>query len=125
MTSANQRVIYAISSGEYSDYNVHCSFERKEDAERFVAAGMGDCVEELTLFASMPQIYTVYSARINTEGTRFGELVVTSYPTTVEPTHQPMVSNWGFQASGPDRERVVKSVVDRYTAWKAREQGIA
>ena len=33
--------IWAVSSGEYSDYDVNFIFEAKEDAERY-AAGMGD-----------------------------------------------------------------------------------
>ncbi len=28
--------VYAVSSGDYSDYGVHCVFEREEDALRYV-----------------------------------------------------------------------------------------
>lgn len=32
------RTIYLVSSGEYSDYTVHCAFDTREAAEGYIAA---------------------------------------------------------------------------------------
>ena len=47
------KTIWAVSSGEYSDYTVNLIFEAKDDAERY-AAGMGEGydVEEFELVPS-------------------------------------------------------------------------
>lgn len=126
---SSARIVYAASSGEYSDYHVDCVFEREEDAKRYVAAGLADRYEELTLYSEMPTLYTIYSARINKVGGGYwgqaGAFREWSHITTQEPKHKPTEIEWYFEAEGPDRERVIKSVRDRYAAWKAHQEHVA
>jgi hypothetical protein len=35
------RIVYAVSSGDYSDYHVSCLFERLEDAKAYVELRLG------------------------------------------------------------------------------------
>ena len=122
------RTVYAVSSGEYSDYYVGCVFERREDAERYVEVGLGDRIEEMTLYSEMPTIYTAYTATITKRGGPWGQagaLRTSDYRTVGEPQHKPSETDWDFSAIGPDRERVLKSVSDRYAAWKAQQEGVA
>lgn len=44
------RTIWAVSSGEYSSWNVNALFERREDADAAVAAGFGEDVQEYPLY---------------------------------------------------------------------------
>lgn len=122
------RTVYAVTSGCYSDYTVVGIFDREQDAHEFVAAGMAEEVEEMTLYSAMPTIYTAYTATIMKRGGSWGQagsLRVTDHRSTEEPKHTPADSDWSVTASGPDRERVVKSVTDRYAAWKAQQEGVA
>jgi hypothetical protein len=126
--------VYAISSGEYSDYSVERIFERKEDAEKYIAA-MGNTgyraleVEEFEFHPAgdVPTVYTSYYASIHPE--QYDEIRQSSERTTTKPEHcasgldEPGMV-WIF-ASGPDRERVLKSVSDRLAKWKAQREGIA
>jgi hypothetical protein len=123
----SKRTVYAATSGSYSDYAVDALFERREDAERYVAAGLAEDIEEIPLYAEMPQLYTVYTATIGKRGPgrSVGQLRTTSYVTTDEPEHKTGDSDWMVTAEGPDRERVVKSVRDRYARWKAQQEGIS
>jgi hypothetical protein len=121
-------VVYAVTSGAYSDYSVHCVFVRREDAEQYVALGLGEDIEEMDLHATMPEVFTVYTAQIVRQGDHYrqaGELQESSYRTTRRPEHKTSEWAWAFQAIGPDRERVIKSVRDRYAARKAQQEGVA
>lgn len=52
MTAPDRRTIYVVESGEYSDYSVLCAFDREEDAQAVVSAGLGDDYREMILFAA-------------------------------------------------------------------------
>lgn len=130
------KTIYAVSSGEYSDYSVHAAFEREEDAQQYADRRTTHSetfrVEDLPFYGpgEVPPVHTLYYAHIakdpGTYRTR-GEAHVSE--TRVEglaPKFRPSRETpWGFTASGPDRERAIKSVKDHYMQWKAREEGIA
>lgn len=123
--------VYAVSSGTYSDYTVHELYESREDAEA-IAKVFGYEVEEFDYYpaGSRPTIYKSYSARIykhdtSTYRARAGQLDVRDFNVTEEPKHNAGEWDAMFYADGPDRERVVKSVTDRYAAWKAQQEGIA
>jgi hypothetical protein len=128
-------IVYAIVSGEYSDYHVERIFARRDDAEAYIAA-MGPQssyaaldIEEFDYHppGCVPTIYTRYNARVWPD--RCLEIEQTSERTTTEPVHTPIEQfrpDWSFiGASGPDRERVLKSVSDRLAKWKAQREGIA
>lgn len=126
----SSRTIYAASSGSYSDYGVSCLFEQKEHAERYVAAGLAEFVEEFEIYSEMPELFTKWSAAIDKPGGQGfgmapGRLRVRSSSTTEEPKHSFYENDYRVGAEGPDKERVVKSVTDRYARWKAEQEGIS
>lgn len=128
--SSQARTVYMVTSGEYSDYDVVAIFEHEADAERYVEARMGERVEEMTLHAEFPTIHTVYRATIYKHGgggrtATPGELRETHWRSDKRPEHRFSETNWAFEAEGPDRERAVKSVSDRYAKWKAEQAGVA
>jgi hypothetical protein len=124
----SKRTVFAASSGCYSDYSVVAIFERRADAEEFVAAGMAEDVEEMDYFSEMPPVYTVYTVWISKQGGSWGQagaLNSFSNRTTDEPKHETDETPRTFKAVGPDKERCIKSVRDRYAAWKARREGVS
>ncbi len=66
-------ICYAVSSGEYSDYQVHCIFTTRELAEKAVAASRGDYeIEEFDLDPQYPEpkypagskVFNIYAKQI-------------------------------------------------------------
>jgi hypothetical protein len=74
--SPKGRKIWAVTSGQYSDYEVNILFESKEDAEAYLAEGFGDSVEKFTIMplGYRPTITIVYRASY------WHEMSSTSYP---------------------------------------------
>lgn len=127
-SSPSSRTVYAVSSGSYSDYTVDCVFERREDAERYVELKMGERVEEMTYFAEFPAVHRKYSATVYKQGGMWGQagaMRLEDWMTTDEPEHRYADSNFAVTAEGPDKERVIKSVRDRYATWKAEQEGVS
>lgn len=121
------RTVFMVTSGCYSDYGVDAIFEQREDAERFVEMELGEDVSEIEIYSGMPEVYTVYTARISKHGGfhgQAGHLTVTNHRAVNPHEHTPSEWDHAIQAIGPDRERVIKSVRDRYAAWKAGEEQV-
>lgn len=51
-TSDAPRIVWAVTSGEYSDYRVRALFEREGDAHSAMATGLGDDVAEFRLYSA-------------------------------------------------------------------------
>lgn len=131
----DKRTCYAVTSGEYSDYGVDRIFELREDAEAYIAKmGGGFDVEEFDYHpaGTGPVPHTQYSARWR-EWDEAAGIVESSRQTTEPPKHRgaehygvpPYPGRAYFYASGPDRERVRKSVSDHVARYKAERDGIA
>jgi hypothetical protein len=128
---AETKVVYAVSSGEYSDYRVSCVFELREDAEQYInnVDDSGYRVEEFEFYSAgrAPEFYTRWYVEIPIErmsNRDIGDMYVTSSRVTHRPNFGYGSSSWFIFASGPDKERCVKSVSDRYARWKARQEGV-
>lgn len=65
--------LWAVSSGEYSDYSVNAVFDTEEDARAAVALGVGDDVLEMDYYRSGDRpvkrhVWFAHSGRITAEG---------------------------------------------------------
>lgn len=128
-------IVYAITTGSYSDYRVERIFEARKDAETFVTSmGGGNQWEPLHVeefnfhpVGDLPIVYTEYAVRCWPD--RDEEIQQTSERTTIKPKHTPLEHISGkhtyFACLGPDKERCLKSVSDRVAKWKAEQAGIA
>jgi hypothetical protein len=148
-----RRKVWILESGEYSDYRVGCIFEREEDAEAAVAAGLGEDYSERILFA--PGVLPVKTrrgwngaARLDHDGYESAPYAhphdvhdadeldpkpVELYPERVEvKVHKQQVrvaQNGPYDclltARGRDREDVLKALSDRMGRLKAERDGLA
>jgi hypothetical protein len=141
-----RRKIYVIEQGEYSDYSVICAFEREEDAEAAVADGLGGDYMEMILFppghrptkritewranAAIFQSGSTQPPRVHAvEEWDSGDLV--AHPQE-ELAGRPKVAvrtyyegtEWGIDATGPDRESTLKACQDRYSKILAEREGL-
>lgn len=58
-----ERIIWAVATGEYSDYRVQAIFEHREDAEAALQSGYPGDIEEITFFAAGEQPKKVSTIR--------------------------------------------------------------
>lgn len=67
MSSGRSVTVWAASSGAYSNYEVICVFEKRDDAEAYVADGGAERVEELQMWpaGSRPERITYWYADWN------------------------------------------------------------
>lgn len=58
------KTIYGVGRGEYEAYGLVCAFATLEEAEAAVELGIGDCVDELTMYdpGEVPQSATYWYA---------------------------------------------------------------
>lgn len=139
------RTVYALSSGSYSTYRIHCLFEREEDAKAAAAAaGRGQVysdhfIEELTLFGPVgqPRKTVMYTARatVRVEGhwkdwapnvSSEEEWIYTGRgPERPELRRLDRGQYVTFEARGEDREQVTKMVADAYAQAIAEREQVA
>lgn len=141
--------MYALTSGSYSDYQVHCVFEREDDAEAAAALGGDYEVVGLPLYRAgerPTRVITHWQA----EARLYDET-----PLRVEGMHTHATTHWSWEGEpqyGPDRPRfgllwipprsdragwwslsavcrdrdlALKSVQDNLAELKARRSGVA
>lgn len=129
------KMIYAVTTGEYSDYMIHAVFEAKPDAERVAGEfRMRAEVEEWTIFPAGDTTFrlrTMYRASfmVDSDGTPIDEVAVqqTADPGVDEPTlFDPHVITWGraktwtISAYGRTEEQARKALSE-YAAVVAQD----
>ncbi len=125
--------IWAVSRGDYSDYEVQAVFEREEDAEAAVEDGYGEYVEEFRLFRAgeRPVKARYWRAqnypwnRADPWGVTVGEVVVfdEDVPKHRYGDDQSQTGVRCFWAESTDMERAVKSVADRIFRHRSLHDG--
>jgi|SRR5215467_1741803 len=129
--------VWAVASGEYSDYRVHGVFVTEEDAQAAIALGYGAgnyekaFTEEMWLYEAgeKPEVHDrwIVSQRIGADGSP-GEMSVRCERTAHDPTPLDEVEahDYGHQfvASGFNREAAIKSVSDRIAKKRAEILGL-
>lgn len=119
------RKVYLASEGAYSDYQIVGAFTRREDAEKYVADGMADGVEEFELHDGPVEVveihrYRWFPSRLEApyfDHTRAVER--SKHPERLKAVWHdgtPMIDRW-FEVSGEDWDEVhdrVNEEVGRY-----------
>ena len=123
--------VWAVASGNYSDYSVWCICESKEVAEAIVECekATGNIGYDKPFVEEFPMVATddvrrVSRLHIDLTGAKADERVapVWSWNTS---EFEEYVTAWGYVIEGTDHERVRKAASDRLTQIKAEREGIA
>lgn len=129
------RTVYAVSSGDYSDYVVHCLFDREEDAERHATVRnteykyFGAYIQQIQIFGPGEQperiSHHVRAARI-ADGQLEEHLrvdILWNYD-VVEDFDESPSSWWPVSVAGRDKSKVEKVYYDRLAQLKAEAEDI-
>lgn len=132
---SEQRFVYVLDEGEYSDYHVICAFEDEASAKAANAAGIGDNYRTLLLLRSGDPLPAW------TESTTVSA-VVGPGGGALRPPASSSALGWDFDANGrlieetevdgrtflyctsPDAELAMKKVSDRYAKLRAERLGL-
>ena len=128
------RIIWAASSGSYSDYGVDVLFETKKDAQAYVDYGFAEHVEEFKLYPAgyrpvVTKLYTAFAASwLDEMQTNDHNRVDDDGSITREYRH-PKVSvsdlgdkYWSVNALCLDREGAIKACADRAVPFQLLQQ---
>ncbi len=128
------RIVYAVTSGEYSDYRVEAIFEMQAGAEQAQRAGLGDGIIEITYYpagAPGPTAVTVWRAggEVRLDGTGWTNEAYSRTEWTADPTFRPpirprvqehsMHASISVSAEALTKEAAEKAVSDRVAKLRA------
>jgi hypothetical protein len=127
------KVVYAVTQGAYSDYQIIAIFATKEMAEEVVSAGGGDSVQGFELYNSLPERIIWYqrglTRRYENNGTtpayqEFDQKFVDwPWDISANPKQRPIYKEngkQGFRVHGLDKDLVDKAFQDRLAMWKEK-----
>lgn len=123
-----RRVIYLVTDGSYSTYRGLIAYDRKEDAEAAVAAGVGDDYHEVQVLApgELPQKVTTYQAGVNTRTFETYHLARDGWDFEQHPDFQDWSQIPGRSPyHGTDKARVLKAAQDLAARLRAEQEGVA
>lgn len=123
--------VWAITSGAYSDWNVHCVCDDKEEAEKAAAKLNEGEVDNGRDFQVLPMPYVAGEVPVHTTWRAYGELereeieARAGHHLNLGP-ERPFVScafaEGIVQADCVDREAAIKAVKDRLAAMRAERK---
>lgn len=136
--------LWAVTSGEYSDYSVNAVFETEEGAREAIALGLGEDVRALDYYRTgdkpvRRETWIAYSGRIEADGSRTPGSMnmvpreagrMTSWAPSSRPTDRPTVTEdrergglW-ITVEAPTKEMAEKVLHDRIAKARAELMGL-
>ncbi len=131
--------LWAISSGEYSDYSVNAVFDTEEDARAAIALGLGERLEEMDYYRAgdkpiKREIWQAHSGRINADGSmavpepheagRMTPCVPSSRPDRPKVTEERENGGIWITVEAPSKEMAEKVLHDRVAKVRAELLGL-
>jgi hypothetical protein len=108
--------VYIVTAGDYSDYRVIAAYSTREDADRCVAAAMGERVEEYNLDPFAPELrdgWRNWEVRMTRNGHVTSVNQVGGTPTTEWSINFDVENRMYTNVMAPDRERAIKVAAER------------
>jgi hypothetical protein len=130
--------LWAISSGDYSDYSVNAVFDTEEDARAAIALGLGERLEEMDYYRAgdtpvKREIWQAHSGRINADGSmaipaneagRMTPWVPSSRPDRPKVTEERENGGIWITVEAPSKEMAEKVLHDRVAKARAELLGL-
>lgn len=121
--------VYVVTRGEYSGYHIVAVFEKKEDADKFVAVRNDiysydkDQVEEYELNALAKYTYLIECHLRDGEEPDFYAIEATEQAFESAPPSW-LGSTRYWSARGRNKEEALKNASDFRAKWKAEQEGL-